>query len=97
MHRVEIAFGRGLRMELKTKDIVFVVSDDEGKLGELHVSKGPVDWLSRNAQARDRLPWDRFGQVMEENSRWGGWRGRPPVKAKRAGATKKSRRTPSAR
>jgi len=45
MHRVEIAFGRGLRMELKTRDIVFVVSDAEGKLGELHVSKGSVDWL----------------------------------------------------
>lgn len=93
MHRVEIAFGRGLRMELKARDIVFVVSDADGKLGELHVSKGTVDWLPRNAQTRDRLPWDRFGQVMEENSRSGGLRGRPPVKAKRAAAAKKKRKS----
>jgi hypothetical protein len=92
MHRVEIAFGRGLRMELKAKDIVFVVSDADGKLGELHVSRGTVDWLPRNAQTRDRLSWDRFGQVMEKYSRSGGLRGRPPVKAKRAAATKKKRK-----
>ena len=32
MYRVEVAFGRGLRLDLKSKDIVLVVSDENGKL-----------------------------------------------------------------
>ena len=42
MYKVEIAFGRGLRMDLKSKDIVLVVSDEHGKMGELRISRGSV-------------------------------------------------------
>lgn len=43
MYKVEIAFSRGLRMELKSKDIVLVVADERGKMGELRISRGSVD------------------------------------------------------
>ena len=34
MNKVEIAFSRGLRMDLKSKDIVLVVSTERGKMGD---------------------------------------------------------------
>ena len=55
MYKVEVAFGRGLRMDLKSKDIVLVVSNEHGKMGELRISRGSVDWWAkRNRQRRRR-------------------------------------------
>ena len=39
MYKVEIAFGRGLRMDLRSKDVVLVVSNEHGKMGELRISR----------------------------------------------------------
>ena len=44
MYKVEIAFGRGLRMDLESRDIVLVVSDEDHKMGELRIRRGSVDW-----------------------------------------------------
>jgi hypothetical protein len=43
MYKVEIAFSRGSRTELRSKDIVLEVADERGKMGELRVSRGSVD------------------------------------------------------
>jgi hypothetical protein len=47
-------------------DVVFEVFDDDGKLGELRVSQGGVDWYPRAAQIPAKLSWERFAEVMEE-------------------------------
>jgi hypothetical protein len=47
-------------------DVVFEVRKDGEKLGELHVSKGSIDWYHRNAVKPTRLRWERFDRVMEE-------------------------------
>lgn len=86
MYKVEIAFGRGLRMDLKSKDIVFVVSNENGKMGELRISRGSVDWWAkRNRETPTTLGWGRFADVMENPDLPRRRKVRRPVKAKRAG------------
>jgi hypothetical protein len=90
MNRVEIAFGEGLRMKLVTRDLRIVVSDSHGKVGELAISKGPVDWWPRDAKNSYRLPWTRFDAVMQNNGRKGPLRSLKPVKARKAVGRKQS-------
>jgi hypothetical protein len=79
-------------MDLVTKDLRIVVSDDEGKLGELAISKGPIEWWSRYAKNSSRLQWRRYDTVMRENGRMGQPRPWRPIKARRVGARKPVRR-----
>jgi hypothetical protein len=85
MYKVEIAFSRGLRMELKSKDIVLVVADERGKMGELRISRGSVDWWPFMARTSPTtLKWERFAEVMQDPKhprRQKVWR---PMRAKRA-------------
>ncbi len=46
-------------------DVVFEVFDEEGKLGELRVSQGGVDWYPRAAQIPAKLSWEQFAAVMD--------------------------------
>jgi hypothetical protein len=86
MYKVEIAFGRGLRMDLKSKDIVLVVSNEHGKMGELRISRGSVDWWAkRNRETPTTLRWERFAHEMENPDLPRRRKVRRPVKAKRAG------------
>lgn len=85
MYKVEIAFGRGLRMDLKSKDIVLVVSNENGKMGELRISRGSVDWWAKHKKdAPTTLKWERFAEVMEDPKLPTRRKVRRPVKAKRA-------------
>ncbi|MDQ6878212.1 MAG: hypothetical protein M3082_11070 [Candidatus Dormibacteraeota bacterium] len=85
MYKVEIAFGRGLRMELKSRDIVLVVSNEDRKMGELRISRGSVDWWGyMNKATPTTLTWERFAEVMEDPSLPRRRKVRRPVKAKRA-------------
>jgi hypothetical protein len=68
MARVEIVLG-SVRAELKNSDVVFVVSDEEGKFGELRVSRGSVDWwpvLAKQNAGATRISWKRFAKVMAD-------------------------------
>ena len=47
-------------------DVVFEVYDDDGKMGELRVSQGGVDWYPRGAQIPARLSWETFDAVMAD-------------------------------
>jgi hypothetical protein len=47
-------------------DVVFEVFDDDGKLGELRVSQGGVDWYPRGAQIPAKLSWEQLARVMED-------------------------------
>ena len=85
MYKVEIAFGRGLRMDLKSKDIVMVVSNEHGKMGELRISRGSVDWWAKHKKdAPTTLKWERFADVMESPDLPTRRKVRRPVKAKKA-------------
>jgi hypothetical protein len=52
-------------------DVVFVVSnDEEGKLGELHLSKGGVDWLPGRSKKRYyRFTWEQLRIALEDQAR----------------------------
>jgi hypothetical protein len=47
-------------------DVVFEVYDDDGKMGELRVSQGGVDWYPRGAQIPAKVSWEKFNAVMAE-------------------------------
>lgn len=47
-------------------DVEIKVFSDAAKLGELHISKGSVDWLPARRPVEIRLSWEKFAQVMEE-------------------------------
>ncbi len=55
--------------ELKRADAVFEVTDDDGKLGTLHVSNGSVVWFPRNTSYGFKMGWQKFNQIMSENAR----------------------------
>jgi hypothetical protein len=48
-------------------DVVFEVYDDEGKLGELRVSQGGVDWYPRGAQIPAQLTWEQLARALEQH------------------------------
>lgn len=52
------------------KDFEVVVKSDQGKIGTLLISKGNIEWVpSGNSVNKWRLPWAKFGEVMEDNGR----------------------------
>lgn len=52
------------------KDLEVVVSNDDGKLGTLLISKGNVEWLpAGNHVNKFRLAWAKFAGVMEEHGK----------------------------
>jgi hypothetical protein len=56
------------------KGFEVVVSNDEGKLGTLLISKGNVEWLPKgNSVNKRRLSWRKFAAFMQEHGK--------PVKA----------------
>jgi hypothetical protein len=51
-------------------DVVFSIAGDGQKLGELHISKGTVDWRPAHAKKIEyRLSWERFAALMSEHGR----------------------------
>jgi hypothetical protein len=45
-------------------DVTFVVHRDNAKLGELHVSRGSIDWKPANARGPIRKSWAKFNELM---------------------------------
>ena len=45
-------------------DIEFVVRENGKKLGELHVSKGSIEWLPSNGRYKRRMRWSKFAELM---------------------------------
>jgi hypothetical protein len=46
--------------------IVFVVTDDEGRFGELVISKGGVRWRPKNKHDHHFMRWAEFDRMMRE-------------------------------
>ena len=54
---------------LTGNDIVFHVSDHEGRLGQLQISKGGFVWFPVNAQKGKKVSWDKLIEFISENGR----------------------------
>ncbi len=53
--------------QLQSTDLVFSISEDGQKLGELHISRGGVDWWPSYAKSKKRkFSWKRFAKHLEE-------------------------------
>lgn len=50
-------------------DIEFIVRENDKKLGELHVSKGSIEWLPNNGRFKRRMSWSKFAQLMDGERR----------------------------
>ena len=49
------------------KDVKFEIRNDQGKLGELLISKGNIEWKAANKQVKKhRLSWEKFAFLMEQ-------------------------------
>jgi hypothetical protein len=46
--------------------ITFVVSDSEGRFGELVVSKGGIRWRPKNKHDHHFMRWAEFDRMMRE-------------------------------
>ena len=59
------------RDQVMNTDIEFIVREGSSKLGELHVSKGSIEWLPNNGRYKRRMSWSKFACLMEEQIRVG--------------------------
>lgn len=61
---VEMELPKGLVIGMA--DARFRVSNDDGIIGELQVSKGAVVWFPRDAKKGYKLNWFRFDDLLQE-------------------------------
>jgi hypothetical protein len=55
---------------LTSGDLELEVRSSNSKLGELHISKGSVDWRPANSKGTEyRMTWEKFAAFMQENGR----------------------------
>jgi len=51
---------------IENSDVVFRVSSDGQRLGDLYISKGGVDWRSKGAHtAKHKFDWETFAALLE--------------------------------
>lgn len=48
------------------RDFEFVIRENGRKIGELHVSKGSIEWLPSNGRYKRRMRWSKFAELMNE-------------------------------
>ena len=52
------------------KDVQFIIKRDGSKLGELHVSKGTLEWVPAGSKIKTyRLRWAQVATLFEDNGR----------------------------
>lgn len=65
-HKVQIT--QFPEAEIQRKDIVLSISEDGEKIGEIHISKGSIDfWPAGNPVNYRRATWSRFADIMREH------------------------------
>ncbi len=64
-HKITMSLPEGIVINT---DVEFEVRSGGAKLGELHLSKGSIDWRpSRSKKTEFRMTWEFFAQMMEEH------------------------------
>lgn len=52
------------------KDVQFIIKRDGRKLGELHVSKGNLEWVPAGSKVKTyRLKWAQIAAIFEDEGR----------------------------
>ena len=54
------------RASVINTDVEIEVFSDEVKLGELHLSKGSIDWRPAHSPREIKVPWERFARLMDD-------------------------------
>jgi hypothetical protein len=54
---------------IENTDIDVRVWSDEQLLGQVHISKGSIDWRPTRARQRYQLTWEAFDRLMTEHGR----------------------------
>ncbi|HET7309728.1 MAG TPA: hypothetical protein VFJ17_00220 [Mycobacteriales bacterium] len=49
-------------------DVEIEVWSDNAKLGELHLSKGTIDWRPAHTAREIKLSWEKFARLMDDYS-----------------------------
>jgi hypothetical protein len=52
--------------EVVNSDVIFEVFGDEEKIGELRISKGGLDYYSRDKKTPKTLSWEQFDRLMQD-------------------------------
>ena len=66
------------RVQFKTRScevtwgdrIVFRVTGNKAKLGELHVSVQGIAWMPKGARKGRKITWEDFNKMMKEAGGW---------------------------
>ena len=53
--------------EVVNSDVVFEIFGDDTKIGELRISKGGLDYYSRDKKYPKKLTWEQFNRLMEDD------------------------------
>lgn len=66
-HQIRMSLPQGLVIN---SDVEFIVMSGESKLGELHLSRGSIDWRpKRSKKVEYVMRWEKFAELMEEHGR----------------------------
>ena len=49
-----------------SSDVEFIIKENGRKIGELHVSKGSIEWLPSNGRYKRRMRWSKFAEIMAQ-------------------------------
>lgn len=52
--------------DLGNVDISFSIKEDGKQLGTLDISKGGVDWYTKNAKIAKSISWSKFAALLDE-------------------------------
>jgi hypothetical protein len=63
VHEIRLSLPRA---SVINTDVEIEVWSDNTKLGELHLSKGTIDWRPAHTSREIRIPWERFARLMDE-------------------------------
>jgi hypothetical protein len=66
IHNVKMSLPQGLVIN---SDIEFSITSNGKKLGEVHLSKGTIDWRPAGAKkAEYKVGWEKFADMMVANA-----------------------------
>jgi len=54
------------KAEIINSDVVFEIKKNSRKLGELHISRGAIEWVPNNARYKRRMSWTKFAHLMQD-------------------------------
>jgi hypothetical protein len=64
-HSISMSLPTGLVIN---SDVEFVITSDDAKLGELHLSRGTIDWRPTHSKKTEHaLTWEKFAALIETN------------------------------